>query len=141
WSAGYIVIIIVHVDQRLQALDTLLSSLTISILFIYMLQVALFESWRHPLAIMFPLHVAVTGAFGALLLTQNTFNLFSMIGMIMLMGLVAKNAILLVDYTNTLRVRGLARDAAIQEAGPTRLRPILMTTATMVFSMIPLALK
>jgi hypothetical protein len=64
-----------------------------------------------------------------------------MIGMIMLMGLVAKNAILLVDFTNTLRGRGLARNAAILEAGPTRLRPIVMTTCTVVCSMIPLALK
>jgi hydrophobic/amphiphilic exporter-1 (mainly G- bacteria), HAE1 family len=64
-----------------------------------------------------------------------------MIGMIMLMGLVAKNAILLVDYTNTLRARGMSRYDALLEAGPTRLRPILMTTMTLVFAMIPLALK
>jgi hydrophobic/amphiphilic exporter-1 (mainly G- bacteria), HAE1 family len=130
-----------QVDQLDQARVALLSALAISILLIYMLLVALYESWLDPLAIMFSLPVALTGAFGALLVTQNTFNLFSMIGMIMLMGLVAKNGILLVDYTKTLRARGLDRLSALLEAGPTRLRPIVMTTGAMTFSMIPLALK
>jgi len=130
-----------QVDQLDQARVALLSALAISIVLIYMLLVALYESWLDPLAIMFSLPVALTGAFAALLLTRNTFNLFSMIGMIMLMGLVAKNGILLVDYTKTLRARGLDRLGALLEAGPTRLRPIVMTTAAMVFSMIPLALK
>jgi HAE1 family hydrophobic/amphiphilic exporter-1 len=139
--AGYSYRFVGQVDQLDQARAALLSALVISIVLIYMLLVALYESWLHPLAIMFSLPVAMVGAFGALLLTGNTFNLFSMIGIIMLMGLVAKNAILLVDFTNTLRERGLARNAAIMEAGPTRLRPIVMTTCTVVFSMIPLALK
>ena len=130
-----------QVDQLDQARVALLSALAISVLLIYMLLVALYESWLDPLAIMFSLPVALTGAFGALLLTGNTFNLFSMIGMIMLMGLVAKNGILLVDYTKTLRARGLDRLGALLEAGPTRLRPIIMTTCAMVFSMIPLELK
>jgi hydrophobic/amphiphilic exporter-1 (mainly G- bacteria), HAE1 family len=139
--AGYSSRFVGQVDQLDQARSALLSALVISIVLIYMLLVGLYESWLHPLAIMFSLPVAMVGAFGALLLTGNTFNLFSMIGIIMLMGLVAKNAILLVDFTNTLRERGLARNAAIMEAGPTRLRPIVMTTCTVVFSMIPLALK
>jgi HAE1 family hydrophobic/amphiphilic exporter-1 len=139
--AGYSWRFVGQVDQLDQARASLLSALVISIVLIYMLLVALYESWLHPLAIMFSLPVAMVGAFGALMLTGNTFNLFSMIGIIMLMGLVAKNAILLVDFTNTLRERGLARNAAIMEAGPTRLRPIVMTTCTVVFSMIPLALK
>ncbi|HZU05952.1 MAG TPA: efflux RND transporter permease subunit [Chloroflexota bacterium] len=139
--AGYRILWVGQVDQLDQARVALLSALAISVVMVYMLLVALYESWLHPLAIMFSLPVALVGALGGLLLTGNTFNLFSMIGIIMLMGLVAKNAILLVDFTNTLRARGLARTAAILEAGPTRLRPIIMTTATMVFSMIPLALK
>jgi HAE1 family hydrophobic/amphiphilic exporter-1 len=139
--SGYRMTFIGQVDQLDRARTALLSALAISIILIYMLLVALYESWLHPLAIMFSLPVAMVGAFGALLLTGNTFNLFSMIGLIMLMGLVAKNAILLVDFTNTLRDRGVVRDAAILEAGPTRLRPIVMTTATIVFAMIPLALK
>jgi len=138
---GYRYFFVGQVDSLDQARVALLSALSISILLIYMLLVALFESWLYPLAIMFSLPVALTGAFGALLLSGNTFNLFSMIGMIMLMGLVAKNAILLVDFTNTLRARGLGIREALLEAGPTRLRPIVMTTCTMVFSMIPLALK
>ncbi len=138
---GYRYFFVGQVDSLDQARVALLSALSISILLIYMLLVALFESWLYPLAIMFSLPVALTGAFGALLLTGNTFNLFSMIGMIMLMGLVAKNAILLVDYTNTLRARGYAIREALLEAGPIRLRPIIMTTCTMTFSMIPLALK
>lgn len=76
----------------------------------------------------------------ALLLTGQTLNTFSMIGVIMSTELVTKNAILLADYTNTLRSRGLNMTDAILEAGPTRLRPIVMTTATMVFGMVPLAL-
>ena len=77
---------------------------------------------------MFSLPVALVGAFLGLYLTGNTFNIFSLIGMIMLMGLVGKNAILLVDFTDTLRRQGMERTEAILEAGYTRLRPILMTT-------------
>jgi HAE1 family hydrophobic/amphiphilic exporter-1 len=91
--------------------------------------------------IMFSLPLAVVGAFGLLALTGNTLNMLSMIGMILLTGLVGKNAILLVDYTNTLRKRGLTRNAALLQAGPTRLRPILMTTFALVLAMSPIALK
>jgi HAE1 family hydrophobic/amphiphilic exporter-1 len=84
--------------------------------------------------------LAIIGALGALLLSGMTINIFTMIGMIMLMGLVTKNGILLVDYTNTLRRRdGLERDAALLQAGPVRLRPILMTTLAMIFGMLPIA--
>src|SRR5207245_3156303 len=93
-------------QQLAVAVSALLGALGLSILLIYMLLVALFESWLHPLAIMFALPVALIGAFLGLMITGNTFNIFSMIGMIMLMGLAAKNAILLVDFTNTLRGRG-----------------------------------
>src|SRR5919202_487090 len=139
--SGYTWRFIGQVDQLDQARSALLAALAISIVLIYMLLVGLYESWLHPLAIMFSLPVALVGAFGALLVTGNTFNLFSMIGIIMLMGLVAKNAILLVDFTNTLRARGMARNEALMEAGRARLRPIIMTTATMVFAMLPLAVK
>ena len=119
----------------------ILTALGLSVLLMYMLMVALFESLVFPLMIMFSLPLAVVGAFGLLALTGNTLNMLSMIGMILLTGLVGKNAILLVDYTNTLRKRGLARDAALLEAGPTRLRPILMTTCALVLAMMPIALK
>jgi hydrophobic/amphiphilic exporter-1 (mainly G- bacteria), HAE1 family len=119
----------------------ILTALGLSVLLMYMLMVALFESLVFPLMIMFSLPLAVVGAFGLLALTGNTLNMLSMIGMILLTGLVGKNAILLVDYTNTLRKRGLARNAALLEAGPTRLRPILMTTCALVLAMLPIALK
>ena len=106
-----------------------------------MLMAALYESFIYPFAIIICLPVALVGAFLGLIAVGDTINIFSMIGMIMLVGLVAKNAILLVDYTNTLRRRGMSRYEALLEAGPTRLRPIMMTTITLVFAMIPLALK
>ncbi len=115
-------------------------ALGMAILFVYMIMVSLFESYAHPFTIMFSLPVALVGGLTALFLTGQTLNTFSMIGVIMSMGLVTKNAILLVDYTNTLRARGHAMLDAILEAGPTRLRPIIMTTATMVLGMLPLAL-
>ncbi|HEY9165382.1 MAG TPA: efflux RND transporter permease subunit [Candidatus Kryptonia bacterium] len=115
-------------------------ALGMAILFVYMIMVSLFESYAHPFTIMFSLPVALVGGLIALFLTGQTLNTFSMIGVIMSVGLVTKNAILLVDYTNTLRARGLGMKEAILEAGPTRLRPIVMTTATMVLGMLPLAL-
>jgi HAE1 family hydrophobic/amphiphilic exporter-1 len=89
---------------------------------------------------MFALPMALVGALLAIIVAGKTFSIITMIGIIMLMGLVGKNAILLVDYTNTLRARGLDRRAALLEAGPVRLRPILMTTLAMVFGMLPVAL-
>jgi multidrug efflux pump subunit AcrB len=80
------------------------------------------------------------GAFAALLIFGKSLSIVSFIGLVLLMGLVKKNAILLVDYTNTLRERGLSRREAILQAGPVRLRPILMTTFAMVFGMLPVAL-
>lgn len=116
-------------------------ALGLSVLLMYMLMTALFESFLFPLMIMLSLPLAIVGAFGLLTLTGNTLNMMSLIGMVLLTGLVGKNAILLVDYTNTLRKRGLSRNEALLEAGPTRLRPILMTTAALVFAMTPIAMK
>ena len=119
----------------------LLGALLLSVALVYMLMAALFESLFNPFVIMFSLPMALIGAILALAATGETLSVVSMIGMIMLMGLVTKNAILLVDYTNTLRGQGMERDAAILEAGPTRLRPILMTTFAMIGGMLPTALK
>ena len=116
------------------------SALVLAILLVYMLMGALFESFLTPLVIMFTLPQAMVGALLALLVTGNAMSIVAMIGIIMLMGLVTKNAILLVDYTNTLRERGKNRHDAILEAGPTRLRPILMTTFAMIGGMLPTAL-
>jgi HAE1 family hydrophobic/amphiphilic exporter-1 len=115
-------------------------ALMLAVVFVYMLLAAQFNSFIHPFTIMLSLPLSVVGAFGALYLSGFTLSIFSMIGVIMLMGLVTKNAILLVDYTNTLRERGLPLMDALLAAGPVRLRPILMTTAAMVFGMLPVAL-
>jgi len=108
---------------------------------IYMLLAAQFESFVHPFTILISLPLALFGAFGALVITGKTLNLFSLMGLVMLVGLVTKNAILLVDYTNILRQRGLSRDEAILEAGPVRLRPVLMTALSTFFGMLPIALE
>ncbi|MGI6295641.1 MAG: efflux RND transporter permease subunit [Armatimonadota bacterium] len=116
------------------------TAMLLAILLVYMLMGALFESFLTPFVIMFSLPQAMVGALLALLLTGNSMSIVAMIGIIMLMGLVTKNAILLIDYTNTLMSRGKNRHDAILEAGPTRLRPIMMTTFAMIGGMLPTAL-
>jgi len=107
---------------------------------IYMLLAAQFESFVHPLTILCSVPVSATGVLLALFLTGRSFGLTALIGMLMLVGIVVKNGILLVDYTNLLRRKGMARDEAIQTAGPTRLRPILMTSSAAILGMMPIAL-
>jgi HAE1 family hydrophobic/amphiphilic exporter-1 len=99
-----------------------------------------FNSFLHPLTIMASLPLSLIGVFLALFLFNSTLNIFSIIGIIMLMGLVTKNAILLIDFIKKAVDEGLAREQAIIQAGQTRLRPILMTTSAMVMGMVPLAL-
>lgn len=123
-----------------EAFVNVLLAIAISTIAIYMILAGQFESLVHPFTILFSLPLSIVGAFGALLLTGYAFDLFAMIGMILLMGIVKKNAILLVDYINTLRQRGLERDEAVCRAGPVRLRPILMTSIATVFGMLPIAL-
>lgn len=139
--SGYLVTQGGQAQSQNESFGQILSALGLSVLLMYMLMVALFESLVFPLMIMFSLPLAIVGAFGLLAATGNTLNMLSMIGMILLTGLVGKNAILLVDYTNTLRKRGLGRNQALLEAGPTRLRPILMTTSALVLAMTPIAMK
>lgn len=128
-------------DTMKESFDSLLFALFMAVVIIYMVLASQFESFIHPFTIMLSLPLSLVGALGALVLADQTINIYTMIGIIMLMGLVTKNAILLVDYTNTLRARdGLDREGALLEAGPTRLRPILMTTLAMIFGMLPIAL-
>ncbi len=115
-------------------------ALLLALILVYLLMVALFENWLYPFIIMFSQPQALVGALLALILFRSELNIISMIGIIALVGIVGKNAILLVDYTNTLRQRGLSRDEALLESGETRLRPILMTTLSLVLAMIPIAL-
>lgn len=116
------------------------SALILGIVLVYMVLAAQFESLIHPFTIMMSLPFAVIGAFIALLVTGEFFSMFAMIGLIMLMGLVTKNGILLVDFTNQLKAQGKSTREALEEAGPLRLRPILMTTFAMIGGMIPPAL-
>ena len=112
-------------------------ALILAIVFVYLILAAQFESFIDPLAIMLSLPLSLVGMAGMLLLTRDTVNMMSLIGLILLMGLVTKNAILLVDYTKVLRSRGMERREAIITAGRTRLRPIMMTTLAMIFGMLP----
>lgn len=115
-------------------------SMILAIICIYMILASQFESFIHPFTIMVSLPFALIGAFGALYIGEMRLSIFAMIGFIMLMGLVTKNAILLVDFAVQLRERGQGVREALENAGATRLRPILMTTAAMVCGMIPVAI-
>ena len=117
------------------------TSLALSVVLVYLLMVALYNDFRDPFVILFAVPVAVVGALGALWATHQTLNLFSLIGTLLLVGLVTKNGILLVDYANTLRRRdGKDKRDAAMESAQTRFRPIVMTTAAMISGMLPLAL-
>ncbi|MEO7735718.1 MAG: efflux RND transporter permease subunit [Kofleriaceae bacterium] len=118
----------------------MLVALVLAILLVYMILAAQFESFIHPFTIMMSLPLAVVGAFGGLFLAGQTFSIFGMIGLIMLMGLVTKNAILLVDFAQKQKATGASTHDAMLVAGAIRLRPILMTTAAMILGMLPVAL-
>ncbi|AFE09622.1 FAD linked oxidase [Corallococcus coralloides DSM 2259] len=116
------------------------TALGLGILLLYMILAAQFGSYVHPFTIMLSLPFALIGAIGALLLSGHALSIFALIGVIMLMGLVVKNGILLVDFTQQLREAGRSARDALLEAAPMRLRPILMTTIAMVAGMVPVAL-
>ena len=123
-----------------ESFTNLLLALFAGILFVYMILVALYDSYLYPFIILFSIPVAIIGAFLALGLTMKTISIFSLFGMIMLVGLVAKNGILLVDRTNQMKLeKGFDTTEALVEAGKVRLRPILMTTFAMVMGMMPIA--
>jgi HAE1 family hydrophobic/amphiphilic exporter-1 len=127
-------------EIREESFANIFLALGLSVILVYILMAALFEGYLSPFIIMFSLPMALVGALLALALTGASVSIVAMIGIIMLMGLVTKNAILLVDYTNTLRSQGMERREALLKAGPTRLRPILMTTLAMIFAMLPIAM-
>src|SRR5690348_4916983 len=123
-----------------ESFQAALAALALAIVFIYLILASQFASFTQPVAIMASLPFSLIGVFLALLITGTTLNLFSIIGFIMLMGLVTKNAILLVDFANRARRGGASLVDALQTAGQVRLRPIIMTTAAMIGGMLPLAL-
>ena len=137
---GYHAVFTGDVQNLEETKGYVLSALGLAVIFIYLILASLFGSFLQPLAIMLALPLSFIGVVLALLVTRGNMNVMTMIGIIMLMGLVTKNGILLVDFTNQLRAEGRERAAALLDAGRIRLRPIIMTTVAMIFGMIPLAL-
>ncbi len=123
-----------------ESFNNIFKALALAVIFIYLVLASQYESFSDPLSIMFSLPLALVGAILGLLLTGSSINLMSLIGIVMLMGLVTKNAILLIDFVKQQRAKGVSRTDAVLIAGPVRLRPILMTTFATVFGMLPLAL-
>ena len=112
----------------------------LALIFVFMVLAAQFESLLHPFTVLLAVPLAVTGALGALWMAGSTLNVYSQVGMILLIGLVSKNSILLVTYANDLRAKGMDAVAAMTEAGRIRLRPILMTSVAAVFGALPIAM-
>jgi HAE1 family hydrophobic/amphiphilic exporter-1 len=137
---GYHAVFTGDVQNLEETKGYVLSALLLAVVFIYLILASLFGSFLQPLAIMIALPLSFIGVALALLLTRGNMNVMTMIGIIMLMGLVTKNGILLVDFANQLRADGQTRAAALLSAGRIRLRPIIMTTVAMIFGMMPLAL-
>lgn len=129
-----------QMERQADAFSSLFTAIAAALIFVYLVMVALYNSYLYPFVVLFSIPVAVIGALFALALSGESLTIFSMVGMIMLIGLVCKNAILIVDFTNKFRDKGLAVREALIEAGKERLRPILMTTFSMIFGMLPIAL-
>ena len=127
-------------EQQESAFGSLGFAFIAAIVLIYLIMVMLYNSLTDPLVVLFSIPLAMIGAILALALTMKNLDIFSIIGIIVLIGLVAKNAILLVDFANHLRKEGLGLAEAVIEAGRERIRPILMTTFSMIFGMLPIAL-
>jgi multidrug efflux pump subunit AcrB len=126
-------------EEQVTAFRTLTIAFFLGMLLVYMVMAAEFESFIHPLIILMAVPFAVTGVIWALLLTGTNLGLVCFIGMILLIGVVVRNTIMLVDYTNILRQRGFEMENAVRTAGTTRLRPVLMTALACVLGMLPLA--
>ena len=138
--AGYSVGLGGETEQLAETGGYVIESIVLAVVLIFLILASQFESFTQPFAIMLSLPLSLVGVLLALLVTNDTLNIMSMIGVIMLMGLVVKNAILLVDNANERRAQGTERFQALVEAGAVRLRPITMTTLAMIAGMVPIAL-
>jgi hydrophobic/amphiphilic exporter-1 (mainly G- bacteria), HAE1 family len=130
-----------YVEQQTESFGNMALAGGAAFIFIFLIMVALYNSYTYPFVVIFSIPAALIGALLALALKIDTLNIFTILGMIMLMGLVAKNGILLVDRANQKKLEGLSSFDALIDAGKTRLRPIIMTTFSMIFGMLPLAIS
>lgn len=140
WEPGYRYAVAGDAQDSAESAGYAAAALGLAVIFIYMVLASQFNSFIQPIAIMSTLPLSLIGVFMALLMFKSTLNIFSIVGFILLMGLVTKNAILLIDFINQARAEGVSRSDAIIQAAHIRLRPILMTTLAMIFGMLPLAL-
>jgi hydrophobic/amphiphilic exporter-1 (mainly G- bacteria), HAE1 family len=137
---GYTITLGGETEEVAETMGYVVEAILLAVILIFLILASQFESFTQPFAIMLSLPLSLIGVLLALLVTNDTLNMMSMIGVIMLMGLVTKNAILLVDNANERRALGTDRYTSLVEAGQVRLRPIMMTTLAMIFGMIPIAL-
>jgi HAE1 family hydrophobic/amphiphilic exporter-1 len=128
-------------ENQEKSFKSMLVALIASVIFVYLIMVALYDSYAYPFVVMFSMPLSIIGALLGLALAGKSISLFSVMGIIMLMGLVAKNAILVVDFANDLVNKGVKVYDAIVEATSLRFRPILMTNLALIFGLLPLALS
>ena len=140
WPPGYRYTTGGSTKNMQESFSYAIGALALAVVFIYMILASQFKSFLQPLALMTALPLTLIGVVLALMMFRSTLSMFSVIGVIMLMGLVTKNAILLVDFANHARKAGASVPEALLQAGLIRMRPIVMTTAAMVFGMLPMAL-
>ncbi len=126
--------------RTIEGVSTMIIAFLISIILVYVILVALYDSYYYPFVVLFSIPLAIIGALLALAMSGQSLSIFSILGMVMLVGLVGKNAILVVDFTNNLREKGMELKEALIEATRLRFRPILMTNITMVIGLMPIAL-
>ena len=137
---GYRVVFSGEQEEMAKSFQSLVFAFSLAVLLVYMIMAAQFESLKHPFLILFTLPMGLTGAIWALMITGQSLNVISVIGMVVLAGIVVNDAIVKIDYTNQLRRRGLSLRESIMEASRVRLRPILMTTVTTTFGLFPMSL-
>jgi len=139
-ATGYTIQAVGEAEIQQESFTNIFTALILAVIFIYLVLASQYNSFLDPLSIMVSLPLAVVGAMVSLLLFNSAFSVISLIGIILLMGLVSKNGILLIDFTKQRREHGMERNAALEEAGPVRFRPIVMTSLATIFGALPLAI-